>query len=61
MDAQKQSQWAGFLRKSQIAETTTDLATVITGIREFLIPVLAATATEGSFDLRWPAGGPWRA
>jgi hypothetical protein len=58
-DASKVSQWQGFLRKSKILNTPTDLATIIAGIAMFLSPPAAAIRDGNGFDLHWRAPGPW--
>jgi hypothetical protein len=36
------------------------LATVIADLRDFLLPVLASIAVNGSYDLPWRAREGWR-
>lgn len=55
----KQAQWTAFLRRSGLADTNLDLATVTTILREFLVPVLQAARASATFTVAWPPGGPW--
>ena len=57
-DAQKGKQWQGFLRKNALDPMP--LATVVADLRDFLMPVLAATAAGGSYDNPWRAGTGWQ-
>lgn len=57
-DAQKGKQWQGFLRKNALDPMS--LATVVVGLRDFLMPVLAAIAAGGSHDYPWRAGAGWQ-
>ncbi len=57
-DAQKQKQWLAFLRKNAL--DTMPLATVISDLRNFLLPVLASASMNNVFDMDWRAGGGWR-
>lgn len=57
-DAQKQTQWRAFLKKSRLEEA--DLAAVVTSLREFLLPVMTAAVTDIDDVQHWPPGGPWR-
>jgi len=57
-DAQKDKQWQAFLRKNPLDPTP--LVTVVADLRDFLMPVLAATAAGGSHDYPWRAGAGWQ-
>lgn len=57
-DAQKGKQWHAFLRKNALDPMP--LATVVTDLCDFLMPVLAASATGGSHDYPWRAGAGWQ-
>jgi len=57
-DAQKEKQWQAFLRKNAIDSMS--LATVITDLRTFLLPVLAAVAAKGRLNVNWLAGETWQ-
>jgi predicted nucleotidyltransferase component of viral defense system len=56
----KAAQWRGFVRKSHAADAPTDLDEVVTAMRAFLEPVLAALRASEPFDAAWHAPGPWR-
>ena len=57
-DDQKNKQWLAFLRKNALDPMP--LATVISDLREFLLPVLATAATSSRHDMAWGAGEGWR-
>ncbi len=59
-DATKQTQWRAFLRRSGLDRGDLELAAVVGGLRDFLLPPLEALAAGTPFELDWPAGGPWR-
>ena len=55
-DAGKVQQWAGFIRRQQLAAETPSLAGVGQEVAEFVRPLFgAAQAVQ-----RWEPGGPWR-
>lgn len=56
-DAQKQSQWQGFLRKNRLEALR--LNDVVASLRDFLLPVIAAASADADYPQYWPAGGPW--
>lgn len=56
----KQAQWAGFLRRSGLAQGRSDLGGVIAVNAAFIGPVLVGVASGEGFRGAWPAGGPWR-
>ena len=58
-DAQKEKQWQAFLRKNALGPMV--LTVVINDLREFLLPVLATLAAQGSLDAAWQAGEGWGA
>jgi len=58
-DREKMMQWRAFLKRIGLAEQESDLATVISELRTFLIPPLVAAGTGESLDQLWPQGGPW--
>ena len=61
-DAQTtKSQWAGFIRRSNLPSAPETLELIREPLREFLLPVLAALAEGREFTRTWLAGGPWRA
>jgi len=57
-DDQKNKQWLAFLRKNAL--NPMPLATVISDLREFLLPVLVAAAKSSRHDMAWQAGVGWR-
>lgn len=57
---EKQAQWAGFVRKSELNKSEVGLAEVCKVLESFLAPPLQAAADEAPFDLVWRPGGPWR-
>jgi len=58
-DAQKQTQWRAFVRKSRPVDVSGDLDAVIEEVSAFLMPVLEAAREERSFEELWPPHGPW--
>ena len=58
-DATKQAQWKAFVRKTVLDDVPTELAEVITCVRNFLQPVAEASAAGESFDKIWRPPGPW--
>lgn len=54
----KTIQWAAFLRKSRVEEQTS-LEKVLRKIREFVELPARAVIADRSFEMFWPAGGPW--
>lgn len=59
-DPSKQSQWQGFLRKSQLTGIASSLTTVINDLTPFLQPIADAVATGSAFEHVWQAPGPWQ-
>jgi hypothetical protein len=58
-DAQKQTQWRAFIRKSKPETTVDDLDDVINALGVFLIPVVETVRSNSLLDLVWAQGGPW--
>lgn len=58
-DATKRTQWAAFIRRTPLRIAEKDLAVVVTGIRGFLMPLVAAMTTGAPFGQCWPKSGPW--
>ena len=58
-DAQKQTQWRAFVRKSKPEDVSGDFDAVIGDIAAFLAPVIEAARGDDHFELSWPEGGPW--
>lgn len=59
-DAQKNSQWNAFLRRSAFAANPPSLTEVCSLLDKFLLPPTQATLQEDEFMAKWEAGGPWR-
>ena len=59
-DLTNQEQWRAFVKRGRFKVVEANLATVIEAVRDFLMPVVAATAAGGKFNGHWPKGGPWR-
>ncbi len=57
-DAQKNKQWLAFLRKNAL--DFMPLGTVISDLRNFLLPVLIAAATSDRYNMAWWAEEGWR-
>lgn len=57
-DAEKSKQWHAFLNRIGSAERT-DLESMVSGLRDFLIPLAVAAKDHVNFRGRWRAGGPW--
>ena len=57
-DDQKNKQWLAFLRKNALDPMP--LVTVISDLREFLLPVLVAAASSNRHGMAWQAGLGWR-
>lgn len=59
MDPVKQTQWAAFLKRSDLTGPTQPLSVVIRQLNSFLWPLLEG-ARDQSFEERdWSPGGPW--
>lgn len=58
-NAAKQTQWAGFMRKSRLVNAPATLLEVVEHVRDFLQPLAKALETEQPFAMRWKAPGPW--
>jgi hypothetical protein len=58
-DPVKQRQWAAFRKKLTDDTTPASLEALLTPLRAFLQPLLAALAEDHDFTLKWPTGGPW--
>ena len=57
-DTQKENQWKGFLHKNGLDPTP--LETVISDLRNFLLPVLATIEAGDSQGYFWRAGAGWK-
>jgi len=58
-DSAKQAQWRAFVRRSGLAETDLELATVVDDVAAFLLPVVALATGATTGTARWSGGGPW--
>lgn len=56
-DTQKQTQWQAFLRKNRL--DALHLEDVVTSLRGFLLPIIAAASAGAAYSQSWPAGGHW--
>jgi predicted nucleotidyltransferase component of viral defense system len=59
-DAQKQTQWKAFIRRSDLSARTAPLADVLALLQAFLLPPSRAGASKQEFDQDWPPQGPWQ-
>ncbi len=57
-DPARSLQWRAFLRRSRFTEQLDDLAHLVSEVRRFALPLLAAAADDVPLS-HWPAGGPW--
>ena len=60
-DAGKQTQWRGFVKRSGLQLKDTDLAAIVSALRDFVIPPTVAARAGTPFPQQWPKGGPWTA
>jgi hypothetical protein len=58
-NAAKQTQWAGFLRKSRLENAPVNFLEVTSAVNTFLRPVAEAMESGEAFNMRWRAPGPW--
>ncbi len=59
-DAQKQTQWRAFLRKTRLTDAPSALPDVIAVISSFLLPIAQAIVNGHEFNQTWKALGPWQ-
>ena len=59
-DVTKQTQWEGFLHKTQLDDVPTSLQSVIDELTHFLWPVATAIQDSLPFAGRWVPSGPWQ-
>jgi hypothetical protein len=59
LDAAKQAQWRGFLRRTAIALAPAPLPELLRAVAGFVMPPARAVAMGEAFTRRWPPGGPW--
>jgi hypothetical protein len=55
------TQWTAFRTRLSNERYPEKLSEVVTLLAAFLLPVTRACATDASFELRGPPGGPWGA
>jgi hypothetical protein len=58
-DPTKQRQWAAFRKKLTDDTTPASLEALLSPLRAFLHPLLAALAEDHDFTAHWNPGGPW--
>jgi hypothetical protein len=58
-DADKQTQWLAFLRRSRLETAPVELRDVVESLAGFLGPVAAAIRQPQQLSQRWKAPGPW--
>jgi hypothetical protein len=54
------TQWRAFVRKGRLANAPASLAQAVSGIGQFLLPVIRAFDAREEFTMKWTAGGSWR-
>jgi hypothetical protein len=59
-DAQKQTQWRAFLRKTRLTDTPSALSDAIAVLASFLLPMAQAIVNAQPFNHTWKAPGPWQ-
>lgn len=59
-DAQKQTQWNAFVKRTKLPEAPADLGEVIGLVRQFVNPPLSAAAAADGFSAHWTPGHGWR-
>lgn len=52
-DAEKQTQWTAFLRRTRLGDAPMDLSVIIDRLRQFLWPPMRAAANDSDFDSAW--------
>ena len=52
-------QWQAFIRKTGFIKVEKDFEKTIIFVRSFLWPPLNSIVKSKSFEMTWPAGGPW--
>lgn len=58
-DAQKQTQWRAFIRKSKPKDVHGNFDAVVGEVAAFLEPVLESIREETQFRMFWPPNGQW--
>ena len=59
-DRIKQTQWKAFIRKGRLLIETPPLPGITEVLCGFLLPPVTALVAGRAFEMKWPAGGPWR-
>lgn len=59
-DDTKQKQWLAFVRRSRLQAGEASLTEVLSLLRDFLLPPVAAINAGQSFGQTWKADGPWQ-
>lgn len=59
-DAEKQSQWSGFLKRMRIVDMPASLADAVESVEVFILPALHAAAGVRQLPGRWVPGVGWR-
>jgi predicted nucleotidyltransferase component of viral defense system len=60
-DRSKQTQWKAFIHKGRLLAEPPPLPNVVRALRGFLLPPTSALVEGRAFEMKWPAGGQWRA
>lgn len=55
----KQTQWQAFVRKTRFVYVEKNFGKTIDFVRSFLSPPIEYITKSKSFEMTWPAGGPW--
>jgi len=55
----KQTQWQAFVQKTRFVKVEKNFEKTIGFVRSFLSPPIDYVAKSKSFEMTWPAGGPW--
>lgn len=58
-DSEKTRQWSAFVRREPLFLRPANFPAAISGIADFVLPPLRASAAGEGFERCWPAGGPW--
>jgi hypothetical protein len=58
-DVNKKTQWAAFLSRSRVIESTVSLTQVVSTIRGFLLPEIERAVRESNERGTWEPAGPW--
>jgi predicted nucleotidyltransferase component of viral defense system len=59
LDASKQSQWTGFLKRMRPSEAPPAFPDTLASIRMFLEPIHLSLQSGAAFDRAWKHPGPW--